>query len=168
MVVLSLNTGLRRGEVFSLTWNSVNFQTKTLTVEGTTAKSGQTRHIPLNDEALDVLRQWRNPTNKEALVFPGKNGTRLNNVRKSWAGALKMASIIGFRWHDLRHDFASKLVMAGVPLNTVRDLLGHADLTTTLRYAHLAPDHRAQAVALLRKAEPHTSDPTVTTESPRF
>jgi len=106
----------------------------------------------LNDEALSVLRQWQKQIKGEGLVFPGKNGSRLDNVRKSWAGLLKNASITGFRWHDLRHDFASKLVMAGVPLNTVRDLLGHADLTTTLRYAHLAPDHRAQAVALLHRA----------------
>jgi integrase len=152
MVVLSLNTGLRRGEVFSLTWNCVSFQTKTLTVEGATAKSGQTRHIPLNAEALSVLSQWRDQTKAEGLVFPGKDDSRLDNVRKSWAGVLNAANITGFRWHDLRHDFASKLVMAGVPLNTVRDLLGHVDLATTLRYAHLAPDYRAQAVGMLRRA----------------
>jgi integrase len=119
-VVLSLNTGLRRGEVFSLTWHSVNFQIKTLIVEGATAKSGQTRHIPLNDEALSVLSQWRDQTKAEGLVFPGKNGHRLDNVRKSWAGVLNAANITGFRWHNLRHDVASKLVMAGVPLNMVR------------------------------------------------
>jgi integrase len=152
MVVLSLNTGLRRGEVFSLTWHCVNFQAKTLTVEGTTAKSGQTRHIPLNDEALSVLKAWRKQTQGEGLVFPGKDANRLDNVRKSWAGVLNAAKIASFRWYDLRHDFVSKLVMAGMSLNTVRDLLGHADLSTTLRYAHLAPDHRAQAVALLSNA----------------
>ena len=153
-IISLIDTGFSaiEGEVFSLTWNCVNFQAKTLTVEGTTAKSGQTRHIPLNDEALSVLRAWRKQTQGEGLVFPGKDAHRLDNVRKSWAGVLKNACITGFRWHDLRHDFASKLVMAGVPLNTVRDLLGHADLSTTLRYAHLAPDHRAQAVALLNKA----------------
>jgi site-specific recombinase XerD len=62
---------------------------------------------------------------------------------------LKDAKIEKFRWHDMRHDFASKLVMNGVPLNTVRDLCGHADLGTTLRYAHLAPEHKAEAVAQL-------------------
>jgi integrase len=121
-------------------------------VEGATAKSGQTRHIPLNAEALSVLSQWRDQTKAEGLVFPGKDDSRLDNVRKSWAGVLNAANITGFRWHDLRHDFASKLVMAGVPLNTVRDLLGHVDLATTLRYAHLAPDYRAQAVGMLRRA----------------
>jgi integrase len=115
-------------------------------VEGSTAKTGRTRHIPLNAEALDVLTAWRHQTTGHDLVFPGKNGARLNNVKKAWAGVLREAQIANFRWHDLRHDFASKLVMAGVALNTMRELLGHTNLNTTLRYAHLAPDHKAEAV----------------------
>ena len=70
-------------------------------------------------------------------------------MKRSWMKLLKDAEITKFRWHDMRHDFASKLVMKGVPLNTVRDLCGHADISTTLRYAHLAPEHKAEAVALL-------------------
>ena len=152
MVLLSLNTGLRRGEVFNLTWDHVNFQTRILTVDGKGTKTRQTRHIPLNDEALAVLRAWRAQSTSEGFVFPGKKGHRLDNVRKAWAGVLHKAGITGFRWHDLRHDFASKLVMAGVPLNTVRDFLGHSTMTMTLRYAHLAPDHKAEAVARLCRA----------------
>ena len=146
MVLLTLNTGLRRGEIFNLCWDDLDFSTASLTVKGEGAKSGQTRHIPLNLEAKTVLAVWREQTREEGLVFAGKAGKRLDNVRKAWAGILKDAGIVDFRWHDLRHDFASKLVMNGVPLNTVRELLGHADLTTTLRYAHLAPDHKADAV----------------------
>ena len=154
MVLLTLNTGLRRGEIFDLVWSDVDFSTANLTVKGEGAKSGQTRHIPLNPEAKSLLTAWREQTCDDGFVFPGKDGKRLNNVRKSWAGLLKDAEIVDFRWHDLRHDFASKLVMAGVPLNTVRELLGHSDLSTTLRYAHLAPDHKAEAVNRLIAESP--------------
>lgn len=146
MVLLSLNTGLRRGELFSLRWEDVSFPMKTLTVRGETAKSGQTRHIPLNREALNVLKAWCQQAPEAEFVFPGKKGRQFDNTRKSWDGVLKAAGIHNFRWHDMRHTFASKLVMAGVPLNTVRDLLGHTTPTMTLRYAHLAPDHKAEAV----------------------
>jgi site-specific recombinase XerD len=69
--------------------------------------------------------------------------------KKTWAPLLKRAAITKFRWHDLRHHFASRLVQAGVPLNTVRDLLGHGSVAMSLRYAHLAPDQRREAVTKL-------------------
>ncbi len=149
MVLLSINTGLRRGEVFSLRWENFHLEHAMLTIEGAYAKSGKTRHIPLNAEALYVLKMWRNQTSSIELVFPNKDGKPFDNVKKSWAALLRTADIKNFRWHDLRHHFASKLVMAGVDLNTVRELLGHSDLTMTLRYAHLAPEHKANAVAKL-------------------
>ena len=62
---------------------------------------------------------------------------------------MKRAGLDNFRFHDCRHHFASRLVMADVPLNTVRDLLGHSEISMTLRYAHLAPEHKAEAVAKL-------------------
>jgi len=151
MVVISLNTGVRLGELFQLTWRDVDLEHRNLTIQGTTAKSGKTRHIPLNTEALWALREWKGQgTDRTGFVFPGRVSRReLNNVRRSWLGVLDDAEISRFRWHDLRHTFASRLVMAGVDLNTVRELLGHADYKMTLRYAHLAPEHKAAAVAKL-------------------
>lgn len=153
IVVLCLNTGLRRGELFNLAWEDIDLKRAMLTVEGAGAKSGKTRHVPLNDEARQVLTDWQATTGKaEGLVFPGPTGNRLNNITKSWTALLKAAKITSFRFHDCRHTFASRLVMAGVDLNTVRELLGHADLKMTLRYAHLAPEHKADAVAKLNRA----------------
>jgi integrase len=151
MVLLSLHTGLRRGEVFGLTRAYVDLVAGRVTVHGSKAKSGTTRHVPLNTEARSTLEGWLAQTagDKDGLVFKGKGGQRFNNVRKSWEATLKAANIQKFRWHDLRHTFASKLVMAGVDLNTVRELLGHSDYKMTLRYAHLAPEHKAAAVERL-------------------
>ncbi|WP_019342817.1 site-specific integrase [Stutzerimonas stutzeri] len=149
MVLLSLNTGMRRGEVFNLRWQEVNLQGKTLTVAGEGAKTNETRHIPLNAEALATLKAWKEQTSGTGYVFPGEKGKPMTDVKTAWLELLKNAGIVGFRWHDMRHDFASRLVMAGVPLNTVRDLLGHTDIKMTLRYAHLAPDSKAAAVELI-------------------
>ncbi|MCG7869685.1 MAG: site-specific integrase [Candidatus Thiodiazotropha taylori] len=150
MVILSLNTGMRRGEIFHLQWNDIDFDNKTLVVRGEKAKSGKTRHISLNRTALNVLQAWHDQcSTSSTLVFPGREGNPLDNIRRSWEGLLQRANIQSFRWHDMRHHFASKLVMAGVDLNTVRELLGHTDLKMTLRYAHLAPEHKAAAVEKL-------------------
>ncbi|MCF5545399.1 site-specific integrase [Pseudomonas salomonii] len=149
MVLVSLNTGIRRGELFDLEWSAVNFDTKTITVAGATTKTSDTRHIPMNKETIGVLEAWKKQVSKSPYVFPGQGGGRFEDVKSAWLKLLERAQIDGFRWHDMRHDFASRLVMAGVPLNTVRDLLGHADIKMTLRYAHLAPGTRAAAVELI-------------------
>ncbi|WP_448649966.1 phage integrase [Pseudomonas fluorescens] len=149
MVLVSLNTGMRRGELFDLKWSAVNSDTKTITVAGATTKTSDTRHIPMNKETIGVLEAWKKQVSKSPYVFPGQGGGRFEDVKSAWFKLLERAQIDGFRWHDMRHDFASRLVMAGVPLNTVRDLLGHADIKMTLRYAHLAPGTKAAAVELI-------------------
>jgi integrase len=150
LITLSLKTGARQGELFDLEWRDIDTERQILTVRAENAKSGKTRHIPLNQTALTAIENWKKQApNKSGLVFPADDGSRLDNVNTAWRNLLKKADISNFRWHDMRHDFASKLVMNGVPLNTVRELCGHADLNTTLRYAHLAPDHKAEAVALI-------------------
>ena len=149
MILLSMNTGLRRGEIFSLKWENVSLERALLTIEGAYAKSGKTRHIPLNSEAISVLKEWRRQTDSSDLVFHNKDGLRFDNIKNGWATILNAAKIKNFRWHDLRHHFASRLVMSDVDLNTVRELLGHSDMSMTLRYAHLAPEHKANAVEKL-------------------
>lgn len=149
MVLVSLNTGMRRGELFDLKWSAVNFDTKTITVAGASTKTSDTRHIPMNKETIGVLETWKKQVSKSPYVFPGQGGGRFEDVKSAWLKLLERAQIDGFRWHDMRHDFASRLVMAGVPLNTVRDLMGHADIKMTLRYAHLAPGTKAAAVELI-------------------
>ena len=151
LVLLALNTGLRRGELLRLTWGDVDTVKRTLTVRGSGAKSGQTRHVPLNSEAVKTLDSHR-AADADSLAYVFSSGTsteRIKYVRKGWTAVLKNARVQGFRFHDLRHTFASKLVMAGVDLNTVRELLGHGNLVMTLRYAHLAPEHKAAAVERL-------------------
>jgi integrase len=149
IVLVALNTGLRRGEILGLRGADLDLVRAQLTVRGTGAKSGQTRYVPLNQEALDALRAW--PTaDPKAYVFAGRTaGEPLDGIKTAWLGVAKAAKLKEFTFHDLRHTFASKLVMRGVDLNTVRELLGHADITMTLRYAHLAPAHNAAAVAKL-------------------
>ena len=149
MVLVSLNTGMRRGELFDLKWSAVNFSTNTITAAGDTTKTSDTRHIPMNKETVSVLEHWKKQAGKSHYVFPNQEGGRLEDVKSAWLRLLERAKIDGFRWHDMRHDFASRLVMAGVHLNTVRDLLGHSDIKMTLRYAHLAPGTKAAAVELI-------------------
>lgn len=143
-VLLTLNTGMRLGELLSLRWDNVNYRQRVLTLEGGLTKSGQTRHIPLNAEALQVLKAWQAEAPDAERAFPFEGG-----FKTAWKALLKAAKITKFRWHDMRHHFASKLVQKGVALNTVRELLGHASMTMVLRYAHLSPAETRAAVDLL-------------------
>ncbi|MFZ1623540.1 MAG: integrase [Gammaproteobacteria bacterium] len=150
-VLVSLNTGLRRGELLSLHWSDISFRHALLSIHAASAKTGQTRHLPLNAEAIAVLQRWRDQSAAKNLadrIFPVTT-----SFKTAWSAVLKTAEIERFRWHDLRHHFASRLVQVGVNLNTVRELLGHGSLATTLRYAHLGPDQKRQAVELLTGPE---------------
>ena len=86
---------------------------------------------------------------KSPYIFCHKNGERVKDIRKSFWTALRKSGIKDFRFHDLRHAAASQLVMAGVDLNTVREILGHNTIEMTLRYAHLSPNHKKRAVDVL-------------------
>jgi len=124
----------------------VDFKKQTI---GLLGKNRERRYVPLNKEALTALKEWEQQSNSKTLVFCKPDGSPLSTVRRKWLDILHKAEIKNFRWHDMRHHFASWLVMSGVDLNTVRELLGHADIKMTLRYAHLAPEHKSLAVSKL-------------------
>ena len=153
MVLLSLNTGMRQGELFSLAWESVDLNLRTISILASHSKGNTTRTVPLNTEALAVLTAIK-PDPAIGLVFKSPvTGERFDNVKKAWAEVTKAAGLTGLRWHDLRHDFASQLVMKGAPLFTVQKLLGHANSRMTQRYAKLAPSTLSDAVNLLGGAK---------------
>lgn len=149
LVAIAIETGLRRGELFRLTWFDVDLEDRWVKVrEG---KAGSSRSLPLSDRVLAILTR-RRTNQKSSWVFPNSIGGHLdpaNFARRIFKPALKQADIQEFRWHDLRHTFCSRLVMRGVHLQTVMALAGHKDYKTTLRYAHLAPDNLQAAIRAL-------------------
>jgi integrase len=149
LVLVALNTGLRRGELLGLKWGAINFSGKVLSVTAETAKSGHTRRVPLNTEALLTLSAWHKRAGKPSaddFVFPGADGERMKRIDTAWESLMKRAGLKNFRLHDCRHHFASRMVQAGVDLYTVKELLGHSEITMTERYSHLAPDNLRAAV----------------------
>jgi integrase len=139
---------MRRGEILGLKWHDIDYKRGIITLLDT--KNGQKREVPMSETVKNTVIQVRKHP-ESPYVFCNELGQGRHDVRKSFATALKKSGIIGFRFHDLRHTFASQLVMSGIDLNTVRELLGHKDITMTLRYSHLAPRHKQHAVDILSK-----------------
>lgn len=150
IVLLSLLTGLDRGDLFDMTWDQVYLRNRQIRrARGKVRrKSDNVWTIPLASEAVEILRRWSRQTGMASgLVFPSPvTGGRLKDIKTAWNEILKSAELENFRFKDLRHTFASWLVMGGVDIYTTRDLLCHTSVKTTEIYAHLAPDHKAAAV----------------------
>jgi len=163
VIAFAVETGMRRAEQFGLRWNQVNLEAGLLTIP--LSKSGKSRHVPLSDTALQIVRSLDSFTSSP-WVFPSpKNPLRPWNaqsfVNHVFTPALANAGIHGACWHTLRHTAASRRVMAGVDLVSVQKILGHLDIQTTLRYAHLSPGHLREAVN--RGSLTETVTQTVTT-----
>lgn len=141
IVTVAVHTGMRKGEILRLRRDQVNFAQGIISILDT--KNHERRDIPMNGTVKDTLKAIED---KGPYFFCNGDGKTFANVRRSFETALRKSGIEDFRFHDLRHTFASNLVMAGKDLNTVRELLGHKDLTMTLRYAHLAPNLKKAAV----------------------
>lgn len=143
IVQLALHTGMRRGEILALRWRNIYFPNRIIILEKT--KTNEHRVIPVNDTLLAVLNKL---THFEAtdMLFPDISG---DQVTIAFRRACKRAKIAHFRFHDLRHTFASHLTMAGCNQRTVQHLLGHKDPRMTMRYSHLSDAHLNQAVKAL-------------------
>lgn len=166
LVMAALHTGMRRGELFHLTWADVDFEERLITVRNT--KSHRTRHIPMNEAvygALEALPRYIVPPKAqgdapEACPYVFANPETKQpwvDLKLAWLKAVRQAGIKRFRFHDLRHTFASRLAQRGVSIKVIQDLLGHQSLATTLRYAHLGPSDLREAVKVL------TQNPKITT-----
>jgi|SRR5208282_1137149 len=166
LVVLALNTGMRRGELLALRWKDIDLVNRTITIRE--AKSGEGRRIPMNEQGYAALGALRRKSIREggagsnvaafreAPVFGPSAAAMVMALKRHFERAVKAAKIEDFRFHDLRHTFASRLAMSNFNLPTIGELLGHKTLAMTARYAHLLPDHLKRAVAALdgRKAKP--------------
>ena len=158
MILLALKTGLRLGELRALRWEDVDLKAGRILVQQAawrdtigTPKNGRPREVPLSDQALEILRRHRHL--RGGFVFCGRDGamfTVSSCNRPIWL-ACRRAQLRRIGWHVLRHTFASHLVMRGAYIKAVQELLGHSDIKMTMRYAHLSPGVRRDAVQLLDK-----------------
>jgi integrase len=142
-VVLALSTGMRQGEQFGLTWNQVDLKRGRILLEDT--KNGERRAVPLTGHALEVLRGMVRRIDSP-YVFPSEDGKSPIDLRTAWRNAFKKAELEDFKWHDLRHTFASELAMSGATLAELAEALGHKTLQMVKRYAHLTEGHTSKVV----------------------
>jgi len=167
LVTLALNTGMRQGHLLKLKWENIDVDRGSITIiQGKTLRR---KTIAINELATGAL-EWLQANCYGDLLFmrPWADPIGKVTVYDAFKGACSTAGINDFRFHDLRHTFASHLVMAGVDLVTVKELLGHKTIAMTNRYTHLAQEHKAQAVAKLedryKAAETETQSAAVSAE----
>ena len=150
IVLFALHTGLRQEELLSLEWPRVNMFRRTILIKET--KNGKPKTLPLNKIALDVIKQRSKVKSiKNDFVFLNMNGKKIDahNLRSAFYILLRKAGIKDFRFHDLRHTFATRLAQAGVDLYKISKLLGHKDIKMTQRYSHHCSDSLRDGVEIL-------------------
>jgi integrase len=157
LITFALHTGMRQGEILCLKWSQVDLNRKSVTLLVT--KNKDKRTIPLNLTVLKLLKDKSRVVNISGYVFVSKAGTRIDasNLRRAFNSAEERAGIENFRFHDLRHTFATRLVQAGVDLYVVKQLLGHKSIAMTMRYAHHYPESLRFGVEILDKCVDFTT-----------
>ncbi|HVB98387.1 MAG TPA: site-specific integrase [Candidatus Dormibacteraeota bacterium] len=151
-VDLALHTGMRRGEQYGLRWQDIDLERGLITIPR--SKHGEKRWLPINSAARLALGLLRDQDHGPRVCGP--------RGRRWFDRAVQAAGIHDFRYHDLRHTFASRLVMAGVDLRTVQELMGHKTLLMTLRYAHLSEAHTREAIEKIAAGDWRRPTGTVT------
>jgi len=148
LVTLGVHTGMRRGELLGLRWNNVNLDRGLITLQQ--SKTLKIKAIPINEAAMEAL-MWldKHRYGDHVFMYHWQKPIGKDNVQKSMDRVCSKAGIDDFTFHGTRHTFGSHLVMEGVDLVTVSKLMGHTNIKMTMRYAHLAPRHLAEAVAKL-------------------
>jgi integrase len=153
IILTALNAAMRKGEIISLKWGNVDFENGIITLEHTNTKSKKTRRIPINSKLRQLLLEQKLKSGGSEYVFLSSHGTpygRHDSLKGAFERACKLSSIKGFRFHDLRHTAATRMIERGVSIVAVNKILGHADLKTTMRYAH-PDDSLKDAVEKLAK-----------------
>ena len=143
IVVMALNTGMRKSEILNLKWSDIDMRNRLVIIRHT--KNNEIKMVPINNTLYFHL-VLLSPKPNGHYVFENKNGKPYTKIFKGFKAALRRAGISDFRFHDLRHTFASRLVMAGVDIRTVQELLGHKSLRMTMKYSHLSDKHLRDAV----------------------
>tara|TARA_Y100000588_G_C14259314_1_gene926915 strand:- start:3109 stop:3561 length:453 start_codon:yes stop_codon:yes gene_type:complete len=145
MAIFSLHTGLRQSNVKNLRWNQVNWDARTVVFHPNEVKSGKYLNIPLSKTAFQLLVNIYGEQNQSSeYVFTYKNKPITQVSTKAWRKALIRANIHDFRWHDLRHTWASWHIQNGTPLMALKELGGWSSLDMVMKYAHLGQNHLKQ------------------------
>jgi integrase len=147
IATFDLNTGLRIGEILSLTWESVDLEKNLLSVFA--HKTNKIRIVPINTEARRVLSYWALGKKSQFVFYNHETGKPFVDLKAGFALACRKAGIEGVTWHTLRHTFASRLVARGADIVTVQQLLGHSSITVTMRYTHTNLDAKRNATQKL-------------------
>ena len=164
IVLIALRAGLRWGEIVNLKWkqapqsNYVDFKHNTIFIHESLAKSKKSRYVPFAASVKQALMDYPQPSDEGYIFANPKTGKPVVTLKKSFKTALKKAGINDFRFHDLRHCFASDLVRNGCDLFVVQKLLGHSSTKMTQRYAHLGHDHLKEAINLLDEKKNDLND----------
>lgn len=147
MVRFSLATGLRKSNVTGLTWSQVDVSRKCAWIHPDQAKAGNAIPVPLNSEALTIIREQMGKHLTHVFSFKGEPVEE--PAGRAWRNALVTAKIDNFRWHDLRHTWASRLIQKGVPLHALMEMGGWTDVDMVRKYAHFSSSHLLEFAEVL-------------------